>query len=88
MSLFVSLARSILLMTLDYFFVSEHLLNFSHKINILPGVHSDHSLLQAHFQSGNTSVKGKGFWKFNASLLGDREYVDQIKKIISDSSNK
>ena len=32
--------------------------------------------------------KGKGTWKFNNSLLHDKEYVDEIKKCIKDTVNQ
>lgn len=68
---------------LDYIFCSDHLLNFTEYCNILPGIQSDHSLLKLSLKSGNTQNKGKGFWKFNASLLYDTVYVENIKRIIN-----
>jgi exonuclease III len=73
---------------LDYFIVSEHLLNCVSNIEILPGVHSDHCLLQAYFKTGNVQTKGRGFWKFNSSLLHDHDYTSSIKDIIKNSSIK
>ena len=70
---------------LDYFLVSEHLLNYTDNTDILPGFMSDHSLLQFTCSSGNSDSKGKGFWKFNSSLLHDDVYVDQVKNIIKDT---
>jgi hypothetical protein len=29
-------------------------------------------------------MKGKGFWKFNKSLLNDPEYVQKTKNVIED----
>jgi exonuclease III len=66
---------------LDYFFTAEHLLNIAINTEILPGIHSDHSLLKLTI--GNASERtGRGFWKFNTSLLHDEEYVKNIKNII------
>lgn len=61
--------------------VSSHLLNFVHKAKIDIGYRSDHSIVLidivfSHF------VRGKGFWKFNNSLLKDKEYVVGVKKVI------
>ena len=68
---------------LDYLFISEHLLNTVSKSTIEPGIHSDHSLLTVALRTGNTESRGRGFWKFNASLLNDTQYVESIKRIIS-----
>ena len=67
---------------LDYWFLSNQLLNSLQDYKILPGLHSDHSILK--IQIGNTSIpRGKGFWKFNSKLLNDTYYVKNIKEIIS-----
>ena len=65
---------------IDYVLTSEHLLNFIDDVNILPGIQSDHSSLKLSLKSGNKHEKGRGFWKFNSSLLDDPVYVDKIKK--------
>ena len=49
----------------------------------MPGIlQSDHSLLKLSLMSGNKQNRGKGFWKFNSSLLHDSVYVENIKNII------
>jgi exonuclease III len=73
---------------LDYIFTSEHLLNYAEKIDILPGIFSDHSLVKASFSNGNSEQRGRGFWKFNTSLLHDDIYVKEIKNIIKESRSK
>ena len=70
---------------LDYFFTSDHLLNIAHTVDILPGFHSDHSLIYISFMSETKENIGKGFWKFNSSLLEDKCYVDNIKAIIKEA---
>ena len=72
---------------LDYFFISDHLANVLNKIEILPGIHSDHSLLYLSLNSNVTENKGKGFWKFNSSLLSDVNYVKHVKDIIKNAGN-
>ena len=67
---------------LDYIFCSDHLLNFIEDSSILPGIHSDHSLLKLSLISGNKQNRGKGFGKFNSSLLHDSIYVENVKNII------
>lgn len=67
---------------LDYFFISEHLLNVTSNVDILPGIQSDHSLLKLQINNSKQFRTGKGFWKFNSSLLQDTKYVNDIKEII------
>ena len=68
---------------LDYFFISEHLLNELTCYKILPGLFSDHSILE--IKLGNLNVaRGRGFWKFNANLLHDPDYVKKVKNIIQE----
>ena len=62
---------------LDYCFISEHLLN-ENKCDILPGLHSDHSIVSVEIGCLD-STRGKGLWKFNSSLLQDQAYVNLIK---------
>ena len=50
------------------------------KVEIHPGCFSNHSpvILDIDFSKFE---KGRGFWKFNNSLLYDPIYVESIKKI-------
>ena len=69
---------------LDYFFVSEHLLNRLDDVKIHPGVQSDHSLLELKLDSVCEDQRGRGFWKFPENLLHDTEYVLKTKKLIKE----
>ena len=66
--------------------------NLSYSIkdtNILTGLLSDHSIIEIIVQSPNeNNVRGKGFWKFNVSLLKDKYYVDKIKSCINEGNKK
>ncbi len=66
---------------LDYWLISDHLLNEIHSFDIMPGLHSDHSILKITLRN-NDLVRGKDFWKFNNTLLHDTYYDNQIKHII------
>ena len=70
---------------LDYILLSEHLLNNMRKCDINPGLLSDHSILYVTFNNNSGENRGKGLWKFNNTLLYDKEYVDFMKNIIKDS---
>ena len=73
---------------LDYFLISTHMIYEFEKADILPSIKSDHSLLKITFKLQNTIDKGRGFWKFNSSLLNNTEYVNKINEIIEDSKTK
>ena len=67
---------------LDYFLISETLANETKSTEIQPSYRSDHnpvilSLTKSVFK------RERMYWKFNNSLLYDREYVQEIKKIIT-----
>ena len=67
---------------LNYIFCSDHLLNFIEDSSILPGIQSDHSLLKLSLIFGNKQNRGKGFRKFNSSLLHGSVYVENVKNFI------
>ena len=73
---------------LDYFFISEHLINTTAMADILPCTHSDHSLLVVAFKGQVSHQSGRGFWKMNTSLLYDPIYVNEIKKIIASTASE
>ena len=50
---------------------------------IKPSIKTDHSLLTLNLNLKEGIRHGPGFWKFNTSLLIDKEYIDYIKEIIS-----
>ena len=66
---------------LDYFLTSAAIVPFIEKTEIMAGIASDHSLscLTIDFSRFR---RGKGFFKFNNSLLKDNEYIDLIKNTI------
>ena len=72
---------------LDYFFISEHLMNDLTSYKIIPGLHSDHSILIVSFHNPSTN-RGRGFWKFNCNLLHDTLYVKKIKDILLEYEKK
>ncbi len=63
------------------------LLNQLETYTILPGLHSDHSILKI-ILGNQLHNRGKGFWKFNTSLLHDTKYVEKVKTIIKDSEDE
>ena len=72
---------------LDYFLISEHLMNDLITYKIIPGLHSDHSILIITLNNSNKN-RGRGFWKFNCNLLHDKIYVKTVKDILSECKKK
>lgn len=69
---------------LDYFFISADIMARTDKTEIKPGYRSDHSIINLDLKINNQS-RGKGFWKFNTSLLHDQEYSQLIKQVIREN---
>ena len=68
---------------LDFFLVSESILNSVNNCSIESSYRSDHSMviLKCKF---NDFIKSKGLWKFNNSLLKDIDFLNMINKKIHD----
>jgi len=54
---------------LDYLFISTHMIYDVDNVLINPSVKSDHSIISINFNIKQDNDRGKGFWKFNSSLL-------------------
>ena len=67
---------------LDFFIISFALVDKVCSTNILPGYKSDHSGIDLNIQF-ISNKRGPGFWKFNASLLTEINYVHLIKNTIA-----
>ena len=46
------------------------------QVDIIPTIKSDHSTIVSVINSIDNQMRGPSFWKFNASLLDDKEYVN------------
>ena len=68
---------------LDFFLVSGFLLTCVVDQTIELGYRSDHSLITLSLDFGGVK-KGKTFWKFNQSLLRNKEYIKTIKDTITE----
>ena len=66
---------------LDFFLISSSLLPFVERAEIVPGFCSDHSAvtLEIDFERFR---RGRGFWKFNSSLLKEPKYIERVKALI------
>ena len=66
---------------LDFFLVSDSLLNGHIDSDILPGYRTDHSIITISLGMKKEDSKF-GLWKFNSSLLKDIQYLNEINKVI------
>lgn len=69
---------------IDYFLVSSDIMALTKKNEIKPGYRSDHSIISIHLLKSEEG-RGKGFWKFNTSLLKDPAYPPLIKNTIKEN---
>ena len=66
---------------IDHWLISSHLANWLKKVNVYPGLKSDHSII--FLQVGNCKTeRGRGFWKFNSLLLQDKDYVTEMNMLL------
>ena len=68
---------------LDFFLITSHMIDIIHKTNIRPGYRSDYSVTEIEILLNNFKC-GKGIWKFNNSLLKQKEYLNLINNTIQD----
>lgn len=66
---------------LDYFLVSERLIPYINQCKIISGYKTDHSAVSLELIFLQNTW-GKGYWKFNNTLLKDKEYIDLVKRVI------
>ena len=67
---------------LDYFLVTDNLITQINDSNIDIKYKSDHSLVMLSLKQ-NCFSHDKSYWKFNKSLLKNKESIQQIKDVIS-----
>lgn len=68
---------------LDYFLINEELLAMANDVYVNPGYRSDHSIITLALKKDQFK-RDRPFWKFNNSLLKDKQYVSEIKTLIYD----
>ena len=75
---------------LDYFIISENLEQITSKCDIIPSLAPDHSAvnLVLHDRTSGKFQGKRGYWKFNNSLVNDRDYVLKMKDEIQTLKNK
>jgi exonuclease III/nitrogen regulatory protein PII-like uncharacterized protein len=66
---------------LDFFIVSANIMNITEKCEIGPGLKSDHSYVKI-ITEFNSPPRGKGYWKFDSTLLEEENFKEEIAKTI------
>ena len=69
---------------LDYILVSSNVLGNVQKADIVPGYRTDHSAVRVELVI-NQHSRGKGWFKFNTSLLKDEEYLSLMREAVYDT---
>ena len=72
---------------LDYFLVPQSMIGIIENCEIKSNIFSDHLFLEMTIET-NEQIRGKGYWKFNTSLLEDKEYIDSANQIIAGACKK
>ena len=69
---------------LDYIFISQNLQEYVKKSDVLSTLSTDHSPVFCSISKQNefSKAKGRGLWKFNNSLISNKDFVKQMKQLI------
>ena len=67
---------------LDYFLISDQLLDQIDQVDIIPSIQSDHSTLKLKISGVKFSSKGPSYCKLNNSLVQDKVFIELMKSEI------
>ena len=67
---------------LDYWLINDASQDDIEKSDIIPSINSDHSAIFLHLNSLDKQEYGPSFWKFNASLTDDDDFVTLINESV------
>ena len=70
---------------LDYFLISDNIINILKDTSISPGYKTDHSLVSLTLSTLKYE-RGPGYFKLNNSILTDENYQNNIRKCIIDTA--
>ena len=73
---------------MDYIFVSQDLQERTRNVDILNAVSTDHSPVFCSLVNSTEFRKGPGIWKFNNSLIFDRNFVKEMKCFIHNTKKR
>ena len=67
---------------IGYFLISDCLHGAVQTIEIIPPVQSGHSALKLNFCTVQNEARSRGYWKFNNSLIHDKEFAEAMKNAV------
>ena len=72
---------------LDYFLISDSMADIINSCEIRSSYRSYHSIIEIHIVISKFKI-GKGIWKFNNSLLKNKDYLELVNKIMQGEKSK
>ncbi len=63
---------------LDYWLVSEKIVDNVDTVAMEPSVHSDHSVISIQLKNVHSETKGKGYWKLNNTFINESNYIEGL----------
>ena len=76
-----------LCLRIDFFLIPQHQINWVEQIETVVSNAPDHRAVRLKLNSPN-SKRGPGLWKFNNSLVDDKDYVTLIRDNYSSISER
>jgi hypothetical protein len=67
---------------LDFIIIPKSFIYNVESISIENSIYSDHNPVHLKLKPNAHNKKGRGFWKFNTSLLRDSKYVSKINELL------
>ena len=80
-------AKPLVMSRLDYVIMPQSTFGLVESCTIKSNCFSDHLFLEVILQLSDT-LRGPGYWKLNTSLLEDKEFLDNINRIIYTAENR
>lgn len=72
---------------IDYWMVSDCVLQYTSQSNIAKAPLSDHCYIDITIEPLEKVYRNKGYWKFNAHLLYKEDYCNMIRQLIKEIEN-
>jgi hypothetical protein len=73
---------------LDYFIIPSSFIYNVTECSISTAYMSNHNIVSLHVANTAKPDRGKGLWKFNASLLRDKDYTSKINGMIEENKER
>jgi exonuclease III len=73
---------------LDYFIMPSSFIYNVIECSINTAYMSDHNIISLRIMNLDKPQRGKGMWKFNASLLRDKEYTSKISGMLEENKER